>query len=476
MAAAMAPLKALIITALLLLLASTYTLAEAAPRSSSSSAAAVYRLELIHVDANGNFTKDELIHRAEHRSHARAAVTFTGGDDDGHTYLETASFDSAEYLLKLRIGKPERPFLAVADTGSDETWTKKRELCDPSGSSSSFSKCQDQHLCDFRRTYGSGKVTVQGIKADEVLTLSLCRYKLLGRWCVRTEKKQVSIPLGCAVSCSKGCDKVIPEGADGILGLDLSPRSFLSLLRKKEKITKLSYCLSSRLQPHLSSPLWFGGAELDLAAAVPPVPGVQSAPLVSIAAATGSPWSYKYYVELVGVSMNVGGGAHRVVELSGNVFNHRSNVGIKNGVMLVDSGCSFSKLETPAFNAIKNLLEEGLKTESFLPEDKDKRQWTCFHKPWTHGDHPDIVLTLHLGGGAKMPLPWSSYMMPMNIATKDGEPPKELSCLAIKDADENISILGNFQQQNIHMLYDLQPSKTKELLFAPVQDCSKREL
>jgi len=47
------------------------------------------------------------------------------------------------------------------------------------------------------------------------------------------------------------------------------------------------------------------------------------------------------------------------------------------------------------------------------------------------------------------------------------------SCLTIEDRGENISTLGNFQQQNMHMLFDL---PGKNLSFVLVKDCSERKM
>jgi len=481
---AMAPsLQKALITVLLLLVA-VRSSAEGAPPPPPSSA--VYHMELIHVDAHGNFTMDELIRRAQHRSRARAAAlsaaaspssssspaaaAAAAADGNSKPYSETARYsggDIGEYLVNLSIGTPAKPFLAVADTGSDQTWTRNMELC--SSASSTFKQLQcpsgKKKPCKLKKVYGNQNLTAEGFMADENFTLSWCRWRVPFVGCRRTSEDQVRMPLGCAESCSKGCDKLIPKDADGLLGLNQSPDSFLTLLRKNLGITRFSYCLSNRLKPQQSSRLWFGGDGLRLASdGLWPwrdaAAHVQTTPLVSIEAEKNSVAANRYYVELEGVS--IGGKGFK--KIPGESFKHRidKGKGKGGGAMFVDSGCSFSKLETEAFNKMKELLLEELGN----PEPVDDEIWTrCFKLSDSERSNAEkhTVLRLHFNG-ATMHLPWSSYM----FTTKD-----QHSCLTIEDRGENISTLGNFQQQNMHMLFDL---PGKNLSFVLVKDCSERKM
>ncbi|CAN6329387.1 unnamed protein product [Urochloa humidicola] len=457
----MAPLEALSTAVILLVASALVVVGGSADDEGPSPSSSIYQLELIHVDANGGFTKDELIHRAERRSRARAAalsdddsIVAAAADNDGAYMDGEAVYSQGEYLMKLGIGTPEKPFMAIVDTGSDVIWTKQVERCTPSASSSfANNECPDDRYCNecaegggrcmFSKTYGSSKMEAKGFMAKEKLTL-LCR----------TGRKEVRITFGCAEECrdDKGdsdCPRLIPDFSDGIVGLSKSPKSLLSQL----DATRFSYCLSSRLnKPELTSPIWFGGDKLSLDAAA----GVQTTPLVSTRAEPPSVWAYRYYVELDGISV---GGDEPLVGIPGEAFEHRSKDGGK-GVMFVDSGCSFSKLETAAYNVLKNLVAEKLAAEPF----PNKYGYTCF-KHTSGGEQPEPDVVLHFTG-AKMRLPWSSY-------TVKPEDEPEHSCLTILDSGKKMSILGNFQQQNIQMLYDLRGGK---LQFVPVPDCSKRNV
>ena len=52
---------------------------------------------------------------------------------------------------------------------------------------------------------------------------------------------------------------------------------------------------------------------------------------------------------------------------------------------------------------------------------------------------------LHFAGGADMALPPGNYWAPVDKST---------ACMAILQ-DYGISIIGNFQQQNMHLLFDV---------------------
>lgn len=460
--AAMAPLqKALTVQ---LLLASTLIVVAGGSAGEAPPSSAVYHFELIHVDAGGNFSRDELMRRAEHRSRARAtSMSSSAADADaagttdgskGTVYLETASYSDWEYLMNISIGSPAQHVLAVADTGSGVTWTRKHE-CNPN----SYSR--------FTQVYGTEKIKAEGPMAMEVLDLP-CKKKN-AQPC---DDKAVTIPVGCAKECLE-CNKVLPDKSDGIVGLNRSPKSLLSVLLKPELglgITKFSYCLSNRMEPDLRSHIWFGGAGLSLPAAG----GVPSTRLVNVktskdpAAKKYTKFKQAYYVELEGISLSGKDASRRRRPRQRPLkLKHRSKENGR-GIMMVDSGNSFTHLESDAFEKTEKLVGNELgDNEPVRSTDKEGNTWsTCFRttKYGNKNTDPDIVLNLHFGGGSKMALPWSSYMHDVG----DGR-----SCLTITNSGDEVSILGNFQQQNIHMLFDLQG---KMMSFVRVQDCSKQEI
>jgi hypothetical protein len=110
----------LLLVALLLLLVATLRSLAAPPPSG-------YRSTLTHVDSHGGFTKAGLMLRAAHRSRHRASTmlprysTLSTSSDAGPARLCSGQ---AEYLMELAIGTPPVRFIALADTGSDLTWTQ----------------------------------------------------------------------------------------------------------------------------------------------------------------------------------------------------------------------------------------------------------------------------------------------------------------------------------------------------------------
>jgi hypothetical protein len=74
-------------------------------------------------------------------------------------------------------------------------------------------------------------------------------------------------------------------------------------------------------------------------------------------------------------------------------------------------------------------------------------------------------MTLHFDG-ADMVLPADNYMMSLSDPDSDSS----LWCLAMQNQTDTgvVSILGNYQQQNMHILYDV---GKETLSFAPAK-CS----
>ncbi|KAI5001303.1 hypothetical protein ZWY2020_025953 [Hordeum vulgare] len=67
-------------------------------------------------------------------------------------------------------------------------------------------------------------------------------------------------------------------------------------------------------------------------------------------------------------------------------------------------------------------------------------------------------MVFHFTGGADMVLPPDNYWAPLDDST---------SCM-VMDTSTGMTIIGNFQLQNMHMLYDL----AKDELSFQTADCS----
>ncbi|KQK02216.1 aspartic proteinase nepenthesin-1 [Brachypodium distachyon] len=453
---------------------------------STSKSGTTHRFELTHVDANGGFTREELIQRSEDRAKLRAAMLSSGSGLKTHAkYVASARYTPQEYLIKLKIGKPLQSFDAVADTGSEHVWTRKLDNCRCQASSTFArwscshpnvsapghekpdtvlcnSKCEPKSTtpspwacnkegsngpCMFKRNYGGGNVS--GFMATERLTMS-----------PSSEPTKKHISLGCAIDWADG---LIPESADGIVGLNRGPMSLV----KKLEATNFAYCLRDPLvaldEDVPSSRLLFNYTEDLLADSASAVP-FQTTSLVDAVDEKDKPvGAWMYHVQLDGISVGQNM-KHRW--LPEDSFKRRSTKGKNKGVMFVDSGTSQTILEKGVFDQLLELLkapESGLETVEYKLEEKKK----CYQlKPSAPADGqrewPELVLYFP---GAEMRLPRANYM-----AENEAAGP-EVSCLTIHE-DAEQSILGNFQQQNMHMLFDLAKGDEK-LKFALHKDCSK---
>lgn len=406
------------------------------------------RAELIHVDANGGFTREELIRRAADRAHLRAAMLSPADlaadtqDKKMKVQLEQLEGQSShfEYLMHMEVDMDGPPRRFVADTGSDMIWMKKE--AEPSTLEAVACSCT---AYAFTKTYGSEKKAVKGFfcKDRELSFLSPSKTKETTTTTMPAVKKD-RIGLGFATHYDHD---LIPESADGVVGLSGGRWSLVSQLG----VTTFSYCLANTLTKEpFNSPFWFGGD---------PIYGdseLTSTPLVEV-----PPHVDRYYVELLGISIEGGKkkelpGARApkaLTQLPTHYFEHKSH-------LFIDSGCSHTKLETPVFEKLKSLLADELERKL----SKDDKVHTCF-PPDTPKKAPTLVLHLKgLEGDVRMRIPWDNYMLQLKGETD--------FCLAIHESTAGESILGNIQQHNIYMHYDL-TKKPGKLSFKEDSHCSE---
>ncbi|VAH70723.1 unnamed protein product [Triticum turgidum subsp. durum] len=404
--------------------------------SLAMSASSGYRLALTHVDSKGGFSKTELMRRAAHRSRLRALSGYDATSPRLHSV-------QVEYLMELAIGKPPVPFVALADTGSDLTWTQCQpcKLCfpqdtpvyDPSASST-FSplpcssatclpiwsrNCTPSSLCRYRYAYGDGAYSA-GILGTETLTLG-------------SSSAPVSVG-GVAFGCGteNGGDSLNSTGTVGL------GRGTLSLMAQLG-VGKFSYCLTDFFNSTLDSPFLLG----TLAELAPGLGVVQSTPLMQ------SPQNpSRYFVSLQGISL----GDVRL-PIPNGTFDLSTD---GTGGMIVDSGTTFTILAESGFREVVDHVAQVLGQP---PVNASSLESPCFPAPAGEPFLPDLVL--HFAGGADMRLHRDNYM---SYNQEDSS-----LCLNIAGTThESTSVLGNFQQQNIQMLFDM---TVGQLSFRPT-DCS----
>ncbi|KAF0909671.1 hypothetical protein E2562_000031 [Oryza meyeriana var. granulata] len=124
------------------------------------------------------------------------------------------------------------------------------------------------------------------------------------------------------------------------------------------------------------------------------------------------------------------------------------------GGTIIDSGTAI----TPLPPRVCRLIHDAFATQVKLPvvSGNTTDPFTCFSAPpRAKPDVPKLVLHFE---GAKMDLPRENYMFEVeNVGS--------IVCLAIVEGGE-VTTIGNFQQKNMHVLYDLQNSELSSLLSA----------
>lgn len=411
-------------------------------------------MKLTHVDDKGSYTAEERVRRAIAVTRQRlasmqqqaAAGTGTGtGGVSARVHRATRQY-SAEYL----IGDPPQRAEALIDTGSDLIWTQcttcLRRSCARQdlpyynlSASASFAPvpCGDGlcaangvHLCaldgscTFLASYGAGRV---------IGSLGTERFAF--------QSGAATLAFGC-VSLARLTTGAL-HGASGLIGLG---RGRLSLV-SQTGATRFSYCLTPYFHESGASSHLFVGASASLGgggAAVTSMPFVKNP--------KDYPYNTFFYLPLVGITV----GKTRL-RIPSTAFDLRQIVrGYWTGGVIIDTGSPFTSLANGAYGPLREELRRQLNGSTVQPPE-DTGLDLCV----APGDVKRVVpaLVFHFGGGADMAVPPESYWAPMD---------KSAACMVIFEGGGE-STIGNYQQQNMHFLYDLHRG---ELSFQTA-DCSK---
>ncbi|KAK3128668.1 hypothetical protein QOZ80_6BG0464960 [Eleusine coracana subsp. coracana] len=197
--------------------------------------------------------------------------------------------------------------------------------------------------------------------------------------------------------------------------------------------------------PSKSSPVFLGGTQDDLIRAHATGP-VQSTPMPPHGNSTF------YYLSFKGITV----GKTRL-PVDESVFAFK---GDGTGGTFIDSGTGLTSFPTAVFDQ----LATAFKTQIRLPvvDASEVGGRLCFSLPDGTDEKkvPVPKLVFHFAG-ADMDLPRENYFY---VYEADA-----FMCLMILDAEGDTTTIGNFQQQNMHIVYDVHNNK---LLFAPAQ-CDK---
>ena len=434
-----------------ILLLATFLVSLAAPSDASTFD---LRAKLNHPYAGSLLSNHDMLRDAARASKARRAWNAASRVARASNYgtivpMPIRPFGRLHHTLTVSIGTPPQPRTLILDTGSDLIWTqcklfdtrqhREKPLYDPAKSSSFAAAPCDGRLCETGSfntkncsrnkciyTYNYGSATTKGELASETFTFG--------------EHRRVSVSLD--FGCGKLTSGSLP-GASGILGISPDRLSLVSQLQ----IPRFSYCLTPFLDRNTTSHIFFGAmADLSKYRTTGPI---QTTSLVTNP--DGS--NYYYYVPLIGISV----GTKRLnVPVSSFAIGRDGS-----GGTFVDSGDTTGMLPSVVMEALKEALVEAVKLPVVNATDHGYEYELCFQLPRNGGGAVETAvpvppLVYHFDGGAAMLLRRDSYMVEVSAGRM---------CLVISSGARG-AIIGNYQQQNMHVLFDVE---NHEFSFAPTQ-------
>ncbi|PQQ02877.1 protein ASPARTIC PROTEASE IN GUARD CELL 1 [Prunus yedoensis var. nudiflora] len=223
------------------------------------------------------------------------------------------------------------------------------------------------------------------------------------------------------------------HGAAGLLGLGRGPLSFASQLQSLYGHS-FSYCLVDRnSDTNVSSKLIFGEDN-----------GLLSHPKLRYTSLVGgkeNPADTFYYVQIK--SIMVGG---EVVDIPEETWNLTPEGA---GGTIIDSGTTLSYFADPAYQIIKEAFSKKVKG---YPVVKDFPFLDpCYNVSGVEKiELPEFAILF--ADGAVWDFPVENYFIQID--------PQEVVCLAVLGTPKSgLSIIGNYQQQNFHILYDTKKSR-----------------
>ncbi|KAK3131902.1 hypothetical protein QOZ80_6AG0513180 [Eleusine coracana subsp. coracana] len=368
-----------------------------------------------------------------------------------------------EYLVHLSVGTPPQPVALTLDTGSDLVWTQcapcracfpqRLPLLDPAASSSyapltcaaaacralPFASCgggENRTSCAYAYHYGDKSLTVGQLATD---------------WFSFDDKDNAARRVGVTFGCGHFNKGVFQASETGIAGFGRGKLSLPSQLN----VTTFSYCFASMFHSSSSSNsktsssfVTLGDAPLDKHAHV--VGEWRTTPLL-----TNPSQPSLYFLSLNGISV----GSTRV-----QIPEPR----LRSTTTIIDSGASITTLPEDVYEAVKAafVAQVGLPLINGAGMEDGSSSLAldlCFALPvaaalfpWRR---PPRVpkLTMHLDG-ADWEVPRAGYVFEDRAA--------RVMCVVLDAAPGDQTVIGNFQQQDTHVVYDL---RNNLLSFAPAR-------
>ncbi|CAL5083288.1 unnamed protein product [Urochloa decumbens] len=385
-----------------------------------ASGAAGVRIELTRIHSGPGVTASQFVRDALRRDMLRHdARRRLAASDDGMVSAPTKMYSSilGEYMMALAVGTPPVSYPAIVDTGSDLIWTQcapcsdqcfnqPTPLYNPANSTTPLSMCEVAPApgCSCPYNQTYGTGWTAGVQGTETFTFGSSP---------ADQTRIRGIAFGCSNASSD--DFKGSSGARGSWGWAGATTSTLLL-----------------------------GTSASLDGA-----GVGSTPFVT---SPSTALDNYYYLNLTGISLGT-----TALSIPPDAFTLNADGG---GGLVIDSGTTITALVDSAYQQVRAAVVSlvTLHTKDGSESELD----LCFALPSPTSAPPDMPsMTLHFDG-ADMVLPPESYMITYTDNSQ--------WCLAMQNQTSGMlpSILGNYQQQNMHILYDVR----KEMLsFAPAK-CS----
>jgi hypothetical protein len=379
---------------------------------------------------------------------ARSYASRRNGSPDG-AVSEVVS-RSFEYLMSVNVGTPATRLLAIADTDSDLVWIKctngttmgppQSLQFDPSSSSTfgrvgyasgachtlSDTSCDASLNCKYLFSYEDGS-SASGLLSTETFTFDDHPGGCIG--CHDIPQLRVpNVNFGCSMATTGSFL------GDGLVGLGDRKVSLINQLGADNSLgRRFSYCLVT-YSVNASSVLNFSDR------AMVTEPGVATTPLI--------PSEVDAYLTVSLESVRIG-------NTSTVMLPHRSS-------LIVDSGTTLAILGKVLLDQVVEELTQSMK----LPraQSPDKQLPLCYDVAGVSEALEKIVpdVKLGLGGGGVVTLKAENTF----VKVEDGK-----ICMALAVVSEEFpdAILGNVEQQNMHLGFDLD----KRTITFAAADCGK---
>ncbi|XP_059073828.1 aspartic proteinase nepenthesin-2-like [Cryptomeria japonica] len=360
-----------------------------------------------------SMTSSQRLSAAVHRSSARlrkieTSVTGKAVDTDLAAPVNRGN-NVAEFLVSMGIRTPPQKMVAIVDTGSDLIWKQ----CQP------CKNCYDQTDPIFDPSKSS---TYAKLPCNSSLCSSLPR---------KTANTFIHSPRVDGFT-----------DADGVLGLGRGSFSLVSQMG-----SRFSYCVTSFMDesPSDTSPLFFGSAT-DLRELV----GVQFTPLMTNLFRPELNSFYYISVEAIAVG-------NRLAYISQGTLDIQED---GSGGFIIDSGSAFSYLIPEAFSLVADAVDLAVGWDR--ADGSDYGFSLCYQIPQGNTTYvfPDITFIF----SRNVPFVVDQKYNFRLVDEQSGLVFMLILQIEETSALKSPSILGSYQQQNYHILYD---NGNYMLSFAP---------